>query len=75
MLELLGEIVTFFVSVLEQLNSVIQNYLGGVLPLVAVLAALAAYRKFRKIEANQDAMQRLADAIIKQHNKELRDGR
>lgn len=73
MLELLSEILRSFVSILQQLNLLVQNNLGGLLSIVAALAALGAYRKYSKIEANQNAMQRLADAIISQHNKELRE--
>jgi len=43
--------------------------------LIATFAALAAWRKASKAHKNQDSMQRLADAIIKQYNKELREGK
>lgn len=56
-------------SLLQQLNSWLFNNFGGLLLLIAALAALAAWRKAAK---DKDAMQRLAEAIVRQYNRELR---
>lgn|GEM_PF-5915869 len=76
--EVINQILKFgdvIVSVLQQLNSWILQNFGGYMLLIATFAALAAWRKASKAHKNQDSMQRLADAIIKQYNKELREGK
>ncbi len=75
MLEMLLELLRHLLSTLQQCNTIILTYLSGILSMIAACAAMAAYRKFARIEENQNAMQRLADAIIKQHNRELRDSK
>jgi hypothetical protein len=60
-------------SVLQQFNSLILNTFGGPLLVITALAALAAWRKASKANKNSDAMQKLAEAIIRHYNKELKE--
>lgn len=72
MLEWLIEFLKLLLSVLQQLNTFVIGNFGGLMLLIATLAAVAALRKASKVAENQQAMQRLADAIIKAQNRERR---
>jgi hypothetical protein len=60
-------------SALQQFNSLILNTFGGPLLVITALAAIAAWRKASKVNKNGDAMQKLAEAIIRHYNKELKE--
>jgi hypothetical protein len=61
------------IQMIQQLNSWLLQNFGGILLLIAALAAIAAWRKASKEQENQNAMRDLANAIVKIQNKELRE--
>jgi len=60
-------------SAIQQFNSLILNTFGGPLLVITALAAVAAWRKASKTNKNSDAMQKLADAIIRHYNRQLKE--
>jgi hypothetical protein len=75
MMETIVGIWQFITSSIELANSMIIKNVGGILLVIATIAAVAAYYRFKKIQENQQAMEKLADAIIKGYNKEMRENR
>ena len=75
MLDWLIELGKLLLSLLQQTNTLLTSNFGGILLVIAAVAALAALREASKVAENQQAMQRLADAIIKAQNREGRESR
>jgi len=62
-------------SAFHQFNVWLLQNFGGILLLAALLAAIAAWRNTKRNKESKDVLRKLAEAIIRQHNKELREGK
>jgi hypothetical protein len=73
MIELMWGWIQTLGGIIQQINVFVVDNLTGFLLLITAIAAIAAYRKATKVHDNQESIERLANAIIKQYNKDLRE--
>jgi hypothetical protein len=73
MIELIWGWIQTLGGIIQQINVFVVDNLTGFLLLITAIAAIAAYRKATKVHDNQESIERLANAIIKQYNKDLRE--
>lgn len=75
MFKTLEELIKVAFENFQFVNNLLLRYLGGWLLLITAVAAIATWRKARKNKRGENVLRDLANAIIRLHNKELREER